>query len=341
MAIKQCPQCGHQYPLSSTRCPDCDIDLVERLAGDLSDTAPTAPGDGTASTIGDAIDQRATSASSGPGAGSVASTVSATHPLPTAERGTDQDAADGEDVGDPGDDQVTYEMGEWSAEARVMLEQLLAGASIARVWEGTDLVIRSVDEAAVDDLVEEVRSTDEPMLDPDAEKVVYEVNDWTTEQLVTLTDGLMERGIGYQFDVEGDLVVLATDEAGVEALLDVIEFGPAPEVDPDSLDDPDGALDDTDDPDDGLVTAEILSELFVACDKLQKNARDADAVLGVVATADKLAGRALPFGYEPPVWEGMVGAAAALRDDLEGDEATDDDLEAKARALRDRLREYV
>jgi hypothetical protein len=64
-------------------------------------------------------------------------------------------------------------------------------------------------------------------------------------------------------------------------------------------------------------------------------------VLGVVDTAEKLSGRALPFGYEPAVWQAMVGSAESLRDDLAGDEATDEDLEVKARALRDRLREYV
>ena len=35
MAIKQCPRCAGQYVLSATRCPDCDVDLVEVLAGDI------------------------------------------------------------------------------------------------------------------------------------------------------------------------------------------------------------------------------------------------------------------------------------------------------------------
>ena len=95
------------------------------------------------------------------------------------------------------------------------------------------------------------------------------------------------------------------------------------------------------DTDDGLETAEILSELFVACDRLQRNARDADGVLGLVNSAEKLSVRALPFGYEPAVWDDMVGAATGLSDDLAGDDATDDELEGKARALRDRLRNYV
>ncbi len=356
MAIKQCPRCASQYVLSATRCPDCDVDLVEVLAGDVTAASPLGP------TIGDAIDQRAPGATRPTPTGSTHSTSSTSStgselaPTLSAASLRSADEPDGDDgESDRGDDDdgdragedagehVTYEMGEWSNEARVMLEQLLAGAAIARVWEGTDLVVRATDEQAVDDLVDQVRSTDEPMLDPDAEKVVYEVNDWTTEQLVTLTDGLIERGIGYQFDIEGDLVVLASDEEGVEALLDVIEFGPASPGDEDAQDDgsDDDAIADGSDPDDGLETAEILSELFVACDKLQRNARDADGVLGIVGSAEKLADRALPFGYEPAVWDSIRGAADGLRDDLAGDEATDDELEDKARALRDRLRDYV
>ncbi len=334
MAIKQCPRCARQYVLSATRCPDCDVDLVEVLAGDIQADRSTGP------TIGDAIDERV----SGPRLDRRARRRGGPRPGPR-RRGLDDEAVDDGLGDDESGEHVTYEMGEWSSEARVMFEQLLAGAGITRVWEGTDLVVRSDDEQAVDDLVDEVRSADEPMLDPDAEKVAYEVNDWSTEQLVTLTGGLMERGIGYQFDMEGDLVVLATDEEGVEALLDVIEFGPedADASVPEGADesDADDEHRDEGDPGDGLETAEILSELFVACDRLQRNARDADGVLGLVNSAEKLSVRALPFGYEPAVWDDMVGAATGLSDDLAGDDATDDELEGKARALRDRLRNYV
>ncbi len=344
MAIKRCPRCGTQYQLSAATCPDCEVELVEVLASevDVDQDAPAVP-----ATIGEAIDVRAGASST-----RTATTVDRpTAPVSVApDVLADEDDDDGEDGdgGDVADEQVTYEMGEWSSEARVMLEQLLTGAGIARVWEGTDLVVRAEDEEAVDDLVDEVRSTDEPMLDPDAEKVVYEVSDWTTEQLVTLTDGLVERGIGYQFDMEGELVVLATDEEGVEALLDVIEFGSGSDLGgivSDDIDAEDVAEADIDgqpgDADDGLETAEILSDLFVACDRLQHNARDADGVLGVVNGAEKLAGRSLPFGYEPQVWESLVAAATGLSDDLAGDDALDEDLEATARALRDRLRLYV
>ncbi len=206
MATMQCPQCHRQYGLSATTCEDCDQALVEVLAGDVS----SAPDAVHAPTIGDLIDgSRGSSEPPARPAVSVAPDVL-----------DDDPDDDGEDPVEPDDDQVTYEMGEWSTQARVMLEQLLTGAGVPRVWEGTDLVIRAADETTVDDLVEQVRSTDRPPLDPDAEKVVYEVAEWTTDQLVRLTDALAEHEVGYQFDMEGDLVVLATDEVEVDALLD-------------------------------------------------------------------------------------------------------------------------
>jgi hypothetical protein len=300
MATMRCPECGREYGLSATRCTTCDHELVETLAGD-------EPFDDTVGLVDDtSIDED--------------------------EAGEDAVVEDVDDT----DEHVTYELSDWSREARVMLEQLLSGADIVRAWEGGDLVVRADDEQAVDELVDQVRATDRPALDPDAEKIVYEVSDWSGDQLATLTDALAARGIAYEFDVDGDLVVLATDEQGVEALLDEIEFGTGG----DAVDDAESAAD-LGDPDDGLETAEILSDLFVACDRLQKHASDHAGVLGAVAAAEKLEDRAIPFGYEPPVWREIQADAARLRLDLEGDEATDIDIQLRAKAVRSRLRDFV
>ena len=142
MAIKQCPACGTQHRLTETTCRECGADLVEVLASQVDPSSDTPSNSGA--TIGTAIDERAAGSAS----------------------------TDEAPVGDEAGEHVTYEMGEWSGEARVMLEQLLTGANVTRVWEGTDLVVRAADESTVDDLVEEVRSADQPMLDPEAEKAV-------------------------------------------------------------------------------------------------------------------------------------------------------------------------
>jgi hypothetical protein len=276
----------------------------------------------------------------------------------------DLEAHGGEDEHEGEDERetVTYELGSWSAQARTMLEQLLTGEAIPRAWESTDLVVPAAFESRVDDLVDEVVAADQPVLDPDAEKVAYEVAGWTPDQLAMLTDALGREEIAYDFNIDGDLLVAALDEARVEAVLDELEAegdvgepvnGEPTDGEPtdgdadagDADDDDDDRADSDDDgvggEEDALETNDILSDLFVACDRLQHNPEDADGVLGAVSAAERLAGRPLPYGYEPRVWESLLHEAAALKDALEGDEAGDEELAEQAKALRNRLRDYV
>ena len=254
---------------------------------------------------------------------------------PPPDRGTD-DGSDDQDRDQPSGaapgDQVSYELNEWSGESRMLIEQLMAGAGVARAWEGTTLVIGQADEARLDELIEHVEASAESALDPAAERVVYEVGEWTADQLTVLTDALATAGLGYEFDIEGDLAVLAADEQRVEVLLDGLDFATPASADADGEDV---------DPDDGIETAEILSDLFVACDRLQHDATDHDGVLGAVAAANRLEARPLPFGYSPSVWNDLVDQARRLRSDLEDGEATDPVVEEHALELRTLLRQYV
>ena len=313
MATMRCPECGREYALSATRCTVDDAELVETLAGDEPVDAVA-----DASAVDDNPD------ADGPDADG------------PDEDGLDEPGAAGgsSDLGSADDDreQVAYELGDWSGQDRVMLEQLLAGAGVARAWEGSDLVVRADDEELVDELVEQVRATDQPVLDPEADKLVFEVNDWSSEQLVALTDGLAAQGIAYEFDVEGDLVVLAEAEDEVEALLDGIEFGEVESAEQSG---------DSDESDDGLETASILSDLFVACDRLRKSATDHEGVLGVVSASERLDGRPLPFGYVPSVWKDIQARAGRLHDELDDDDTEDEVLEDQARELWVLLRQYV
>jgi hypothetical protein len=307
MATMRCPECGLDYPLSATRCTTCDTELTEELAADAPADTATLPADDAPRSA---------------------------HHDEDLDDEDDVVDTDGEDVDlGAGSEQTTYELDEWSGPDRLMLEQLLTGAGITRVWSGSDLVVRSEDEEVVDELVEQVRATDQPVLDPEADKLVFEVSDWSAAQLGTLTDGLVEQGIPYEFDVEGDLVVLAEAEDAVESLLDGIEFG-----EPNAEDEAD---DDGEGDDDGIETAGILSDLFVACDRLKKNATDHEGVLGVVSAAARLEGRALPFGYVPSVWEEIQDGATKLRDDLDDDDVSDQELEDRAGDLWAMLRQYV
>jgi hypothetical protein len=252
------------------------------------------------------------------------------------EDGTDDDqtggVASGGGRGSPVGDQVNYELHEWSGESRMLLEQLLAGAGIPRAWEGSTVVVDQRDEGRVDELIEHVEGSADSALDPDAERVVYEVGGWTADQLTILTDALVEAGIVYEFDVEGDVAVLADDESKVEEMLDGLDFGLPESAEAEGEDV---------DPDDGIETAEILSDLFVACDRLQKDATDHEGVLGGVAAADRIEPRPLPFGFTPSLWKDIVGHAVALRSEIEDDAVGDGVIEDHARELRTLLRQYV
>ncbi|MGZ4692930.1 MAG: hypothetical protein ACXWCM_09595 [Acidimicrobiales bacterium] len=309
---KRCPNCGGEYLTGVERCFDCDVALVE-VPDDLDDDG--AGGLVDADVLG------------GEGSGRTAPVVG------VDDDDDDDDDDDGDHVGTLDDErqQVEYHLHEWSAEFRAMLEQLTSGAGVAHVWEGATMVVAAADEDRVDELVEQVEMTEEVALDPLAEKTVYEVSDWTMDQLSVLLTALGDAGIPHEFDIEGDLAVLADDEDRVEALLDTLDFAT-----------PESATDAGEgDPDDGIETAEILSDLFVACDRLQNDATDHAGVLGGVDAVNRLEVRPLPFGFGPALWQDIIAKAVALRSDIEDDAVDDLDLMDHARDLRTLLRQYV
>lgn len=237
-----------------------------------------------------------------------------------------------------GDGQVQYELHEWAVESRVMLEQLLESAGIRHAWSGTDLIVDASVEPRVDALVEQVEVTTLPTLDPDLPKLAYDVDDWSDEQQTLLMHALDEVAIAYEFDVDGALVVLEENEERVEAILDRIEFPDALPVDDD---DEDTGEDDGADTVDGVEAADVMSDLFVAADRLRRNARDAEGVLTLVDRAD-IAGRLrLPYGFSRAAWGDIVVQATAVKDLLEGDDADDETICEHAQVLRDTLRQYV
>lgn len=251
------------------------------------------------------------------------------------------DAGDRSDA----DGQVQYELHEWAVESRVMLEQLLESAGIRHAWSGTDLIVGAPDEARVDALVDQVEVTTLPTLDPDLPKLAYDIEDWSDEQQTLLMHALDEVAIAYEFDLDGALVVLEENEERVEIILDKIEFPDALPIDDDAADDDDEIDGDDDDGPrdsvDGLEAAEVMSDLFVASDRLQRNARDAEGVLTLVARADVARRLRLPYGFSTAVWSDIVGQATTVKDLLEGAEADDETIEEHAKVLRDTLRQYV
>jgi hypothetical protein len=274
---------------------------------------------------------------------------------------------DGPPLDASADGEVAYDLAEWAVESRVMIEQLVEGEGVPHAWEGTTLVIPGAFEARVDALIEQVEVTTLPTLDPDAPKVAYNLDDWTDEQHGALQAAFAQAGIAFEYDADGDLVVLEDDQDRVEALIDAIDTAGPAAIEPafgadDEWADDEWADDEGASADESIDAAEVLSDLFVAADKLMHNATDHDGVLGLVAAAASAEEMRVPYGFSPAVWRDIVGQAVHLKGLLEGDpdavaaaiaegEAesdgdADDDvddavIESRARTLRDTLRPYV
>jgi hypothetical protein len=281
--------------------------------------------------------------------------VDAADTCPDCEVGLVDERPEPVDVDKKG--QTTYELHEWAVESRVMLESLLTGQKVPHAWEGTNLQVPAAFEGKVDALIDQVEITTEPNLDPEAPKVAYDLNEWDDEQQTELLHALDGSGVPYDFDVDGSLVVLETDDATVEAIFDDIS-GPAEDGDDDEDaaavtetgdDDEEAVVAPVDDDpvDDVLDTGEeldaqaVMTDLFVAADRLRKKAADHQGVLTMVERAGDAERMRLPFGFNRHDWEQIVGQATKLRDLIEDDDAKDDDIEAHAAILRGTLRPYV
>ncbi len=221
------------------------------------------------------------------------------------------------------EDQLSYELDEWSTESRGLLDRLLTANAVNHAWQGGTLSVAPDDEGLVDELIGEVEATLLPALDPEAEKVVYEVAEWGPEDRADLTDALVEEGVRYVFDDMGDLVVVAMDEDRVDALIDELTDG------------------DTEDEDDGPIATDVLSELFVAADKLRRSPRDFRAIGSARDQAAAVIALPAPYGFERRTWAQVGLRAGALRKVLEEETPDDEVVVEAAGTLRDLLHPMV
>lgn len=238
-------------------------------------------------------------------------------------------------VADAGAEQLAYELAEWSAESRVLLERLLTGHGVVHAWEATTLVVRTDDEARADALIDQVEASDAPALDPDLAQVVFEMEGLGEEQRAQVADSLTSLGIAHGWDDVDDLVVYERDDERVEQILDGIEYPDALSLDVEG--DDAGGLDEAG----GLEAQDALGGLFIAADRLMHDARDHQGVLSVVDAATAVETLALPYGFAAAAWRSVVEQAVVLRTAIEDDTTDDDTIREQARSLRLALRQYV
>ena len=237
--------------------------------------------------------------------------------------------ADADDVGEADEDQLEYDLHEYSSQSRSMMESLLLGAGLPHAWQGAVLVVREADEQRVDEFVEAVGRAAAPVLADDVPRVAYELAGLDDDYVGRLTGALDAAGIAYGFDDDGDLEVAAADEARVDGLFDKLagdgsegdsgEFGPGL---------------------DGVDAHDVLSRLFVASDRLQRNPRDRKGNRNLARGSEEIRQLALPFGFEARIWRAVLNQVESLVDIADSD-ATQDEIATAAATTRDVLHNFV
>jgi len=245
---------------------------------------------------------------------------------------THQDRPEDEPIAidlDSGRKETEYQLDDWSREGHQLLERVLVASEVPHVWQGGLLVVRRTDEERVDALIDEVQVATLPTLTPGGERVVYEVAEWVDDAKFQLADSLDEAGVAWEWDGMGDLVVDSADERIVDDRIDALDL---------DEDDTEGPAAGTD----GLGSADVLSDLFVAADRLRRNARDHQGVLALVDRVQDLEGLGLPYGFDRQAWESLVAEGVALRALFETDDEVDDAIvNERASAYRQTLHRYV
>ncbi len=221
---------------------------------------------------------------------------------------------------------VAYELHEWALEARRMLAQLLVADEVPHTWQGTTLMVHEDQEAAVDALVDEVEQATEQRIEPGEAVVGFEMDGWSAELQAELVARLGSAGVAHEIDEDGDLVVREIDEEQVELVIEDL----IARADDEGLEELDG-----------LDVNALMSDLFVACDRLRRDVRDADGVLGAVRHGRRLTEISTPFGFAAASWRGLRDRAGELVDMLEGGEADDEEVRSHAHELRDVLQRLV
>ena len=177
------------------------------------------------------------------------------------------------------------------------MRSLLESAEVEHRWEAGKLVVDAPQRTEVQELLDEVVAASRPRLEADADRVAYELADWPAEELRELEAALDREGILGEWTEDGELLVYESDEERVDALFE--ELG---------LHGPDDRIEL-----EGEELTGLLNDVYLATDRLARDARDPDAVVDTVTGAREVAGVAPPLGFDERAWEQLVGPAGRAR----------------------------
>lgn len=236
----------------------------------------------------------------------------------------DTDAGAAGDAADDAGEGVDYDLADWSDIERQAVTDRLREAGIPHGWQGTVLQVAAEDEAAVGNVLDIVEGEASPPLDGDRDQVAYDLSEWDDDLVTTLVHEMRTASIAYAWDGD-ELYVYDEDEQAVDELFDRVAHPhqlPAEE-------------------DDGHTGAQVLGELFVAADRLQRDGDDHEGTVTLLDMSQAMDQSAPPYGLGTPEWSHLCERVDALRDLLRADTVDEDAVMDAACDLRTALRPYV
>ncbi len=227
----------------------------------------------------------------------------------------------------PEDPLTAFELSEWPEALRAELMERLVQARVPHILDtegDTDHDAAEGDPDAAD------TDHDAAEGDPDAADTDHDAAEGDPDAADTDHDAAEGDPDAADPDAEPgevcDLLVREADEERVELVIDDL-LAREEEADFEEMD--------------GLAVNNLLSDLFVACDRLRRDPRDVDGVRGLVANARRVAAVRTPFGFSAPNWRSLREAAGDLLAMVEGEDSDEDDLRELAHRMSDSLRMLI
>ena len=228
---------------------------------------------------------------------------------------------DGLDIG--GTPELTeFELDDWSDDERVLLRERLETLGVPHQWEGSTLVVAAADEAWAERVMDQVEADlDEAQAEVDHGTVGYDLSGWDDASCVALLDALAADSIPYQ--IEGnELFIDSEDEPRADELVaSIVDPGAAAPA--------------------ALATEDVMSDLFVAADRLLHDPDDPGTKRQLAAAVTAAVGTAPPYGMDAAWWNGVLEGAGSLAELADAHPVDDEAVATAATELRDRLRPFV
>lgn len=244
-----------------------------------------------------------------------------------------------------------------------MLRQLLTVDNVSHAWQGTTLTVHHSLEEKVDALISEVQSSYSLDITSDDDLTSYDISEWTHEMRAELSEQLTRLMVAHTLQTEQATDQAATDQdADTEQATDqdtdtnqyanqaqaqavtheliiresdeekadlVIEdmLTRAQEVNKLELD--------------GLAVNSLLSDIFVACDRLKRNCHDVTGVSEATKHIQRLVQVRTPFGFSAVQWNELQEKAKTLLTLIESEDTNAEELQGLAQLIRDSLQTVI